>query len=152
MGLLDLVFNLGLGDADKLVRSPNPFKEIPAAVLGLICKSKQYEMLPMLELGLATHIVDEIFMEEEEEVAGNRPPNSGSSSHRTTIDALLRKYEHAMMLAHSEDASTLSSLVDDDAALQNCRPILMNAIRDAQQVLSYSFSNVLPESCEPELA
>nr|CDS35157.1 retrovirus Pol polyprotein from type 1 [Hymenolepis microstoma] len=38
------------------------------------------------------------------------------------------------MLSHCEDAASDTSLLTDDDALKNCRPILLNAIRDASQL------------------
>lgn len=51
---------------------------------------------------------------------------------RTSVDHLLRKYENAIMLAHLEDSAS--------DGLENCCPILLNAIKDCGSVFFYSFN------------
>ena len=49
----------------------------------------------------------------------------------TGVEGLLRRYENALMLAHCEDAASDTSLLTEDDALQQCRPIFLNALREA---------------------
>uniref|UniRef100_A0A5K3EWL7 Sec39 domain-containing protein n=1 Tax=Mesocestoides corti TaxID=53468 RepID=A0A5K3EWL7_MESCO len=130
MALLDVAFTLNAPNADKLVKSAEPLQAIPAAVFSTLCETKQYDYLPVVELGLAAAEAADISKAEDALIESRQPLSS--TGNRTNIDHLLRKYENAIMLAHSEDAS-VASLTDDDA-LQNCRPILLNAIKDAYQL------------------
>lgn len=83
-----------------------------------MCQRKRYDYLPVIELAVA--------VAQALETPTSAPPTS-----ITTVEGLLRRYENALMLSHCEDAASDASLLTDDDALKNCRPILLNAIRDA---------------------
>lgn len=94
--------------------------------ISLLCQRKRYDYLPVVELAVAASQASAM----ENSKTSAPPPPGGVSS--ITLESLLRRYENALMLSHCEDvASDGSLLLADDDALKNCRPILLNAIRDA---------------------
>lgn len=85
-----------------------------------LCQRKRYDYLPVIELAVAAA-----------QASVTENSKGASSTGATTVEGLLRRYENALMLSHCEDAASDTSLLTDDDALKNCRPILLNAIRDA---------------------
>ncbi|KAM3180344.1 hypothetical protein ACTXT7_016466, partial [Hymenolepis weldensis] len=124
MALIDVALNLNAPDVDKLMKSTDPFKTIPRSVFNTLCQRKRYDYLPVIELAVAAA-----------QASATENSKGASSTGATTVEGLLRRYENALMLSHCEDAASDTSLLTDDDALKNCRPILLNAIRDASRVM-----------------
>ncbi|EUB57648.1 hypothetical protein EGR_07524 [Echinococcus granulosus] len=126
MSLIDVALNLNTPDVDKLIKSAEPFQAIPRAVFNILCQRKRYDYLPVVELAVAAA--------EAKAAATPEALKVGSTATSASVEGLLRRYENALMLAHSEDAASDASLLTDDDGLQHCRPILLNALRDASQL------------------
>ncbi|VDM33017.1 unnamed protein product [Hydatigera taeniaeformis] len=126
MALIDVALNLNAPDVDKLIKSGEPFQAIPRAVFNTLCQRKRYDYLPVVELGVAAA--------EAKAAAASEALKAGSSVTNAGVEGLLRRYENALMLAHSEDAASDASFLTDDDGLQHCRPILLKALHDASQL------------------
>ncbi|VDO02338.1 unnamed protein product [Rodentolepis nana] len=120
MALIDVALDLNAPDVDELMKSTDLFTAIPRSLFNTLCQRKRYDYLPVIELAVAVA-----------QASATENSKSASSTGTTTVEGLLRRYENALMLSHCEDASSDASLLTDDDALKNCRPILLNAIRDA---------------------
>ncbi|KAL5111689.1 hypothetical protein TcWFU_003064 [Taenia crassiceps] len=128
MALIDVALNLNAPDVDKLIKNAEPFQAIPSAVFNTLCQRKRYDYLPVVELAVAA----------AEAKAASTPEGlkAGLIATTVSVDGLLRRFENALMLAHSEDAASDASLLTDDDGLQHCRPILLKALHDASQLAS----------------
>ena len=91
-----------------------------------LCQRKQYDYLPVVELAVAAAEAADVVASETPK-GGDRGWNAAAS---TGVEGLLRRYENALMLAHCEDAVSDAALLTEDDSLQQCRPILLNALRD----------------------
>lgn len=88
-----------------------------------LCQCKRYDYLPVVELAVAAA--------EAKTAATPEALKASPTANTASVDGLLRHFENALMLAHSEDAASDASLLTDDDGLQHCRPILLKALHDA---------------------
>ncbi|KAL5962446.1 hypothetical protein TSMEX_009810 [Taenia solium] len=126
LALIDVALNLNAPDVDNLIKSAEPFQAIPRAVFNNLCQRKRYDYLPVVELAVAAA--------EANAVVTPEALKAGPTATTASVDGLLRRFENALMLAHSEDAASDASLLTDDDGLQHCRPILLKALHDASQL------------------